>query len=165
MLCWGEFKVHLECRSETDPSSLSTVVASPATAAPDYFYAWTRDGAFAGKLIVDYYLQSRNNRSNDDDGWEMNGPHSICSSAISGCDHMGASKLTRPLRILVEDWILSEFFHQLSSTRSPFGQGEPKFFVDGSLFTGARYTSAIRSLPADILSIFFCVRTMGPTSS
>lgn len=120
-----------------------TVVASPATAAPDYFYAWTRDGSLVGKLLTDLFLQSKKNDSGGGGDWDWRWASGSAgagaASTTSGYTgwEAGTSKLTRPLRILVEDWILSEFFHQLSSARSSYGQGEPKFYVDGSLFTGA----------------------------
>ncbi|EST04645.1 Glycoside hydrolase family 15 [Kalmanozyma brasiliensis GHG001] len=74
-----------------------SVIASPSTATPNYFYSWIRDAALTAKIVVSQPTLDRT---------------------------------------LMTNYANAEKVHQQNAASSSSSQGEPKFNVDGALFTG-----------------------------
>jgi glucoamylase len=90
--------------------SNGAVIASPSRQDPDYFYHWVRDGALTMDVVATLYAQSKD------------------SAAQGRYDSLLRAYL---------DFSLKNQVTQNPSSELGRGLGEPKFYTDGSAFTGA----------------------------
>ncbi|KAK0539063.1 hypothetical protein OC842_001079 [Tilletia horrida] len=81
-----------------------SVIASPSTASPNYFYAWIRDSAMTMKIVIDSYINGQHGVSRTlIDNW-VNAEYVHLQNAMSSSSSLGEPKFNTDGSLFTGPW-------------------------------------------------------------